>query len=123
LPEGQKLTCRYTKGGGGRERSADWRNFHPAEFRDFHSSTNYEGEKMKGDEMGEACGTHWEIRDACRVLVGNPKQRHHLEYLAVDGKIVLMWMFKKRNGGVCEVAEFIAYSIEPTGFINDRGDS
>jgi hypothetical protein len=63
-----------------------------------------------------------ESRDAYRILVGSPKEIDHLENLAVDGKLILIWMFKKRNGGVCEVAKSIAYSNEPTGFINYRGD-
>jgi len=65
----------------------------------------------------------WGSRDACRILLESPKQREHLEYLDVDGKIILMWMFKKRNGGVCEVAKCNACSNEPTDFINYRGDS
>jgi len=51
-----------------------------------------------------------ERRDACRILVGSRKQTDHLEYLAIDGKIILMRMFKKQNGGVCEVAKCIAYN-------------
>jgi hypothetical protein len=38
-------------------------------------------------------------RDACTILVRRPKQVDYLEYLAVDGKIVFMWIFKKRYYG------------------------
>ena len=64
-----------------------------------------------------------ESGDACRILLGSPKQTDHLENLVGDGKIILILMFKKRNGGVCEVAKCIAYNNEPTGFINYRGVS
>jgi hypothetical protein len=36
--------------------------------------------------------------DAYGVLVGSPEEKHHLEDLSVNGKIILKWIFKKRNG-------------------------
>jgi len=35
---------------------------------------------------------------AYRVLVWSPEEKHHLEDLSVDGKIILKWIFKKRDG-------------------------
>jgi hypothetical protein len=35
---------------------------------------------------------------ACKVLVGNPRERDHLEGLDVDGRIILKWIFRKWNG-------------------------
>jgi hypothetical protein len=35
---------------------------------------------------------------AYRVLVGSPEGKHHLEDLSADGKIILKWIFKKRDG-------------------------
>jgi len=39
-----------------------------------------------------------ERSDAYRVLVGSPEEKHHLEDLSVDGKILLKLFFKKRVG-------------------------
>jgi hypothetical protein len=36
-----------------------------------------------------------ERRGAYMVLMGNPKQRGHLEDLRVDGNIILKWILKK----------------------------
>jgi hypothetical protein len=38
--------------------------------------------------MGE-----WKV--ACRGIVGNIKERDHLEGLVIDGRIILKWIFKK----------------------------
>ena len=42
-----------------------------------------------------------ERRGIYRVLVEkkNPRRRAHLEHVGVDGKIILKWIFKKKNGG------------------------
>jgi hypothetical protein len=39
---------------------------------------------------------------AYRILVGSPEEKHHLEDLSVDGKIILTWIFKKQNGRVMD---------------------
>jgi hypothetical protein len=67
----QKLTFRYTVKGGGR--SAGWRKFHPAEFHEFHFSTNYESDKMKGMRWARHVARMGESTDACRILMGSPK--------------------------------------------------
>ena len=41
--------------------------------------------------MGEDRGVH-------RVLVGNLKERDHLEDSGVDGRIILRWIFRKWDG-------------------------
>jgi len=35
---------------------------------------------------------------AYRVLVGRPEEKHHLEDLSIDGKIILKWIFNQRYG-------------------------
>jgi hypothetical protein len=39
-----------------------------------------------------------EGRGAYRYLVGKPEGRSHLKDQAVDGSIVLKWIFRKRDG-------------------------
>jgi hypothetical protein len=46
------------------------------------------------DKMGRACRTHGEgegerARNAYRILVGKPKERHHEEDIDVGGRIIL----------------------------------
>jgi hypothetical protein len=40
-----------------------------------------------------------EGRGACRVLVGKPDGRNHLEDVGIDGSIILKWIFKEWDGG------------------------
>jgi hypothetical protein len=42
--------------------------------------------------MGERRGT-------CRVLVGKPERRDHLEDPGIDGRFILGWIFRKYDGG------------------------
>jgi hypothetical protein len=39
-----------------------------------------------------------ERRGAYRVLVGKLRERDHLGHLGLDGRIILRWMFRKRDG-------------------------
>jgi hypothetical protein len=44
--------------------------------------------------MGGECSTSAEIRDVYRVLLGNVRERDHLEDPGVDGRIILRWIFR-----------------------------
>ena len=45
-------------------------------------------------EAGEAGEVHTEFR------WGDQRERDRLEDLGIDGRIILKWIFKKRNGGM-----------------------
>jgi hypothetical protein len=48
------------------------RKLHDEELHNLHSSPNWNDE-VKDGEMGEACSTHGEKRNAYRILVGKPE--------------------------------------------------
>ena len=48
--------------------------------------------------MGRACNICGGKRNAYRVLMGNLKERDHLEGLGIDGRTVLELLLKKYNG-------------------------
>ena len=50
--------------------------------------------------MGEVCSAYGERRGVYRVLVGNLKERDHLENPSIDGRIILGWIFRKLDVGV-----------------------
>jgi hypothetical protein len=50
--------------------------------------------------MGVACSTYRERRGVYRVLVGNLRERDHLEDPSVDGRTVLRWIFRKGDGSM-----------------------
>ena len=39
-------------------------------------------------------------RGVCRVLMGNEREREHLEDTGEDGRIILRWNFRKWDVGV-----------------------
>jgi hypothetical protein len=50
--------------------------------------------------MGEACSADGEQRSVYKVLVGKPKGKIHWGDSAVDGRIILGWIFRKWDVGV-----------------------
>jgi hypothetical protein len=48
---------------------------------------------------GRAFSTYGERRDLYRFLVGNPRERDHLEDPGVDGRIMLKSIFRKWDLG------------------------
>jgi len=48
--------------------------------------------------MGGACSTYMERRGAYSVLVGQLKERAHLEDPGIDGRVLLRMIFRKWDG-------------------------
>jgi hypothetical protein len=53
------------------------------------------GDIIKKNEMGWTCSTFGERRGIYRVLVGNLRERDHMEDTGKDGKIILRWIFRE----------------------------
>jgi hypothetical protein len=51
--------------------------------------------QVKEDEMGKACSTNGEKRNAYSVLVGKPEEKRPLEDLDVGGRIILEWILER----------------------------
>jgi len=45
-----------------------------------------------------ACSTYGERGGVCRILVGKPEGKNHLEDPCTDGRILLKWVFWKWDG-------------------------
>jgi hypothetical protein len=55
----------------------------------------YSGNEIKKNEVRGACGPY-ERRATYRILVGKPAGNSHLEYIGIDGRIIL-----KKSVGEC----------------------
>jgi hypothetical protein len=76
---------------------------------------------VKDDDMGGACYMHGEgIRNACKILVGNPEGTDHSEDRGSDGKIILKWAIKK-NVVRCGL-DLVCKAQGPVGNSCERGE-
>jgi hypothetical protein len=50
------------------------------------------------NEMGEACGTHGNKKNDTGLWVENLNKRDRLKDLDVDGRIILNWVLKQKDG-------------------------
>jgi hypothetical protein len=51
-------------------------------------------DQVKHDEMGRACSTNGEKRDACRILVGKPEGKRSLGR-QIGGRIILKCILER----------------------------
>ena len=78
------------------EVTGEWRRLHNEELYALYTSTNIirvlQSRRMRWAEHVAIMG---ERRGAYRVWWGNRMERDHLEYLSVDGSIILNFILKK----------------------------
>jgi hypothetical protein len=51
--------------------------------------------KMQKNEMDGACSMYGGEQRCIQCLVGNLRERDHLEYPGIDGRIISRWIFRK----------------------------
>jgi hypothetical protein len=61
-----------------------------------------------------------DMRNEYSILVGKPERKNHTEDLAVDGRIILEWIFVKYSGKVW--TERIWHRIGTSGGYCEHGD-
>jgi hypothetical protein len=52
---------------------------------------------LRGLQWTEHVTQIGEVRNAFKILIGNPKVRDHLGNLDVGGEVILKWILKKQN--------------------------
>ena len=62
-------------------------------------SSHYSDDKMKKNDVRRGCSRYGR-RGLYRVLLGRPEGKNHFEDQAMDGSIILKWIFKKWYGGI-----------------------
>jgi len=55
--------------------------------------------QIKKKVISRQCGTHGREEIFIQFWLGNLREREHLEDLSIDGRIILICIFKKWNGG------------------------
>jgi hypothetical protein len=76
--------------------TGEWRKLHNEELNDLYRSPNIirviKSRRMRWTRHVACTG---ERRGAYRVLMGNLKERGHLEHLGLDGRVILILIFRK----------------------------
>jgi len=79
--------------------TGDWRKLHNEELNDLYSSPNIVQVLKSRIGWVGLVARMGKKRSVCRVLVGKPEGKNHLEYPGVDGRIILRWIFRKWDVG------------------------
>ena len=67
------------------------------------------GDQIEKNEMGGACSTYGE--KYLQGFGGKPEGRNHFEDPCVDGRIILRWIFRKWDVGVCTGSSWLRTGI------------
>ena len=83
------------------EMTGEWRKLHNEELNDLYSSPIiFRGIKSRRPRCAGYVARMGERRGVYRFSVGNLRERDRLEEAGVDGKIILIWIFRAWNVGV-----------------------
>ena len=88
-------------GPGREEVTGEWRKLHNMELNDLYCSPNIVRViKLRRIRWAGHVERMGESKDVYRVLVGKPEGKDNLEDPGVDGRIILRWIFRKRDVGI-----------------------
>ena len=88
-------------GPGREEVTGEWRKLHNMELNDLYCSPNIVRViKLRRIRWAGHVERMGESKDVYRVLVGKPEGKDNLEFPGVDGRIILRWIFRKRDVGI-----------------------
>ena len=83
------------------EVTGEWRKLHNEELYDLYCSLNIVWViKSRIMRWAKHVARMGERRGVYRALVGRPEEIDHSEDPSVDGRIILRWIFSKRDGGM-----------------------
>ena len=83
------------------EVTGEWRKLHNEELNDLYSLPNIVRVIKSRMKWAGHSARMVESRGVYRVVVGKPEGKNHLEDRGLVGRIILSWIFRKWDVGVC----------------------